>query len=389
MKLLNRIPSYFSQNVDQTIKLGVVGDSRAGKTTLVRCMEAESKRSFSHLFQSESSKTVSGVEEYTAGIVTHKFESKHFGHVLIFDFAGHEQYHASHSEVMAKFLLQDTIILLVVDVSLSDDEVELSVKRWLSFANILCSQAGIHSHVIVIASHVDQLNDMYSSLRSQRMEHVRIVIHKIASAYVHVEITKIVELDCRKLVSTGLDLIRTELTHLCRKLRKHVNINIRCLQIMEHISSNYSNCLSCTVGDLFESLQWKELECKDIVPFLMTLHEKGFLILAESKCSSWEEHLLIINYTELLETVNGSIFAPESFQKQFKSLCTNTGIVTFDKLRKAFSTIADINAIITYLEHFQFCRELTVSILLQLDMLPEGYSAEERFFFFPSLVMKV
>ena len=216
VKLLNRLLSYFSQNVDQTVKLAVVGNSRAGKTTLVRCMKAEVKRSFSYLLQSESSKNVTGVEEYTAGIVTHEFESKHFGHVLIFDFAGHEEYLASHSEVMAKFLLQDTIVLLVVDVSLSNSEVELSVKRWLSFVNILCSQAGTHSNVLVIASHIDQLKQ--KSLRLHKMNFFTTIFEKFTSIYDHVRIVQIVELDCRKLVSTGLDLVRNELTELCISL---------------------------------------------------------------------------------------------------------------------------------------------------------------------------
>ena len=101
-----------------------------------------------------------------------------------------------------------------------------------------------------------------------------------------------------------------------------------------------------------------------------------------------EECLFIFNYADLLETVNGSIFSPESFQKHFKGLCTNTGIVTLDKLKKAFPTIADVNAIIVYLEHFHFCKELAVSIMSDLAMLPEGYSAEEHFFFFPALVVK-
>ena len=387
MKLLNRLPSYFSQNVDQTVKLAVVGDSRAGKTTLVKCMKEEVKQTFvSYLLGIESGETVGEVEEYTAGIVTHEFESKHFGHVLIFDFAGHEEYLASHSEVMAKFLLQDTIVLLVVDVSRSFNEVELSVKRWLSFVNILCSQAGTHSNVLVIASHIDQLKQ--KSLRLHKMNSFMAIIEKFTSIYDHVGIVQIVELDCRKLVSTGLDLVRNELTELCRKLRGQVCIDMRCLQIMEHISSKYSNCLSCTVGDLFESLQWIELECKDIVPLLRSLHERGFLILADSKCSTVEECLFIFNYADLLETVNGSIFSPDSFQKHFKGLCTNTGIVTLDKLKKAFPTITDVNAIIVYLEHFQFCKELAVSIMSELAMLPEGYSAEERFFFFPSLVVK-
>ena len=154
--------------------------------------------------------------------------------MLIFDFAGHEEYHASHSEIMAKFLFQDTIVLLVVDVSLSENEVEHSVKHWLGFVNILCIRADTHSRVLVIASHIDQLK--HKSLRLNRMNSIMALIEKITSVYDHVGIAQIVELDCRKLVSTGLDLIRNELTQLCNKLRSQVYIDGRCLQIMEHIS---------------------------------------------------------------------------------------------------------------------------------------------------------
>ena len=92
MKLLGRLPSYFCQTVDQVIKLAVIGNSRAGKTTLVKSMREEVTASretfFSYLLGVKSSETVGEVEECTAGIVTHEFESKRLGHVLIFDF-GH------------------------------------------------------------------------------------------------------------------------------------------------------------------------------------------------------------------------------------------------------------------------------------------------------------
>ena len=51
LKLLKRMPSYLSQNVDKMVKLAVLGDSHAGKFTLVRCMMEEVKGTFLICFE--------------------------------------------------------------------------------------------------------------------------------------------------------------------------------------------------------------------------------------------------------------------------------------------------------------------------------------------------
>ena len=178
-------------------------------------MKAEVKRHFLYSLQSEGDKCVKGVEECTAGIVTHEFKSKYFGHIMIFDFVGHEEYQASHSEVMAKFLLQDTIIILVMDVSLNDDDIQLSMKRWLSFINILSSRVGTCSHVLVVASHFDELKR--KELRHKKLKFLKAILEKLSSANERVKVGKVVELDCRRLVSDGLDMIRKELKELYLK----------------------------------------------------------------------------------------------------------------------------------------------------------------------------
>ena len=64
--------------------------------------------------------------------------------------------------------------------------------------------------------------------------------------------------------------------------------------------------------------------------------KEGSLFLLKVSAVLWRNACSFSTMLDLVETVNGSIFAPESFQKHFKSLCTNTGIVTFDKLKKLF-----------------------------------------------------
>ena len=101
----------------------IIGNSGSGKSTLVKALTVE-KRRLGRITK------VRGVIPQTAGIVLTTLHSQMYGEVNIYDFAGHEEYYASH-----EMILQQTaqpLVLLVVNISLSKETIKMQILYWLS-----------------------------------------------------------------------------------------------------------------------------------------------------------------------------------------------------------------------------------------------------------------
>ena len=83
---------------DMAIKMFVLGDPGAGKSTLVKSIETESEGVASRL-KNQVSK-VRDVDKKTAGIIPHEIISKTLGRVTVYDFAGHREFYAGHDAVL-------------------------------------------------------------------------------------------------------------------------------------------------------------------------------------------------------------------------------------------------------------------------------------------------
>ena len=106
--------------ISPTINIFVLGNSGSGKSTLVKALSTENAV-FGKLVK------VRGVIPLTAGIVPTALHSQVFGRVNIYDFAGHEEYYASH-----EMILQHTaqaLVLLTLDVSAPLLDIEGDTQR--------------------------------------------------------------------------------------------------------------------------------------------------------------------------------------------------------------------------------------------------------------------
>ena len=128
-------------------------------------------------------------------------------------------------------------------------------------------------------------------------------------------------------------------------------------------------------------------DTQGIIEICNVLHEKGQLILLKNKSKpniSW----VILNKETLLGTVNGTVFAPQSF-KQHRDMSSSTGVVPFHKIAKYFPD-HDPNMIVEFLSHMEFCQEVrdqeVLHLLTPYDRATGSNSSSERYFFFPRLV---
>ena len=75
------------------IKVFIVGDQGVGKSTLTEALQAESSGFVS--FVVGRFRNVSNVDQNTAGVVPHDFESNQYGRTTLYDFAGHREFYTS------------------------------------------------------------------------------------------------------------------------------------------------------------------------------------------------------------------------------------------------------------------------------------------------------
>ena len=140
-------------------KLVLTGYSGAGKTTISRlilllatCSKATG------FFSWLSSGRVTDVECLTAGILPLHVESKvdEVGNMVIYDFAGQQEYYSSHAAVLERIMRNSAAIFVcIVDLSQCMDKISESIHYWISFTENACSSAQGSSHVIIVGSHAD------------------------------------------------------------------------------------------------------------------------------------------------------------------------------------------------------------------------------------------
>ena len=101
----------------------------------------------------------SGVPPHTAGIIPIPFNSKHFGHVVLYDFAGQHEYYSSHAAVMENLILPSCpLFLILIDISKPIEIVKEELLYWWMFIDNYCKElkeAIDFPHAILVGSQKD------------------------------------------------------------------------------------------------------------------------------------------------------------------------------------------------------------------------------------------
>ena len=117
----------------------------------------------------------------------------------------------------------------------------------------------------------------------------------------------------------------------------------------------------------------------------LELNDRGHILLLKDRIAV-ENSYVVIDKDFLLSKISGTVFAPEGF-KQYKQLSTNTGVVPLSKIAKCFPD-KDLDILIGFLTHLEFCHEISDQGLHQL--ISEQYSKVshklERYYLFPGLI---
>ena len=369
-------PSHLKKTqAEMSIKMFVVGNPGAGKSTLV-----ESLKTVSGLLRFFSK--VKGVQEKTAGVIPHDFTSKSLGTVSLYDFAGHEEFHSSHEVLLSSSVANSaSIIVLVVNIRDENDNIKSNTTYWLELVKNQCSPSGPKPHIVVVCSHVDQSKNVNEKLS---------LVVELTRSYTKFQYVGEVKLDCRYAASSSMKKLRSILEQSCNSLRSSGEMAIECHCFFVFLLDKFKDTTAVTLGTVKEVVKneayMKFLASHDLHAICKLLSQRGNILLMTNK-EDPEKSWIILNKAALLTDVNGALFAPEGF-KEHKKICSSTGVVPLSRMEILFDGY-NIDMITQYLSHLEFCYEITDPKLLSLlpdDDIISFLTPNERFFFFPGLV---
>ena len=391
LKMIQSFPQYKKDfPVHTYTKVILTGCSGAGKTTLSQLILLLASESTS--FFSLSSGRVTDVECLTAGIIPHNVESKvkKVGNMVIYDFAGQQEYYSSHAAVLECVMGNSAAIFVcIVDLSHCKKTISESIHYWMSFMENAASSSVKQgsSHVIIIGSHADQVKS------SQELKEKRSLVESIADNRVkQLTYRGFVSMDCRLSKTKDARHFRSLLsTSQQAVLSSQPRMSLYCHMLYAFLCKKLS-MKGCTLQKLTSFLSSKEdisLDSTSLKKSLDSLSEKGLIVFVpnqEDPQSSW----VVVEKEALLREVNGKLFAPEDFE-QYHKVASNTGVVSIVSLEELFPQYSS-EMLVGCLESMEFCHSVDPSMLQGTNLksnkgtLSPSRSSGASHLFFPSLV---
>ena len=391
------------QPLNPAMKIIVLGNSEAGKTTLVNALKR----------MDTSSENISSVDGPTAGLKTSEHCSKDLGRVTFHDFAGQPEYESGNSAFLENSVTgaQPPIFLLLVDSS-QHSSLERNAKYWFTYIkNHSPQQLETPPHVIVVGSHSD-------CVHITKHDDIKRVI-KAAIDSVHSSKFKVfgpVLLDCRKIASKHLKTLKKNISKSCSSLRISVTVDCRCHILFAYLSEWFKGKPAINLSAIQEKIKLETSHTehneaytyydgdytrhayleKDythlepgVVPYygfarpptyvahssdlrlyqsrnedillpftketllelIQSLHSGGHLLLLNTEKDCW----IVLDNDSLFAEVNGILFAPKNFK--LPKLPTNTGVVSVEMLHSLFKKL-DIDLVTEYLVYSEFCQKI-------------------------------
>ena len=389
-----------SQPLHPFMKVFLLGNSEAGKSTLVKSLNTDTPD------------TISNVEGPTAGIVPIQCNSDVFGNVLFHDFAGHPEFESSHSAFLESSLSPSPsssppIFILVVDVHNTHQEITQHVQYWLSFIKNYCGSTEVKPHAIIIGSHADLLS---SSECSTSLSFLRKALD--VSKQSVLKCFGPLVLDCRKPGSEDMESLRTLLIESCSSLRHCVELDSRCHVLFAYLHEQFTGVSAVTVGDLQKRIRGSRqpgfapgiyspnigiplpFVSDELIKLLDVLYHRSHLLLLKG-ASEIKDYWIVLDQDTLLHKVNGTIFAPQDFEHHLTAE-TSIGVVPSSKLDQLFPDL-DPNMVKQFLLYSELCQKIeddeTLRLILGSGTKSSDQSlsiismdSESHFFFFPGLI---
>ena len=379
-------------------KIFVMGNPSAGKSTLVKAIQSRMTDTSLLGGLTAKFKKVSGVKLRTAGIIPVPIESQELGNIIMYDLAGQYQYYSSHAALLERLVSSPgALLMVVVDLSKSKEEITQQLQYWSSFIENHCSQSTSKPAVVVIGSHAD----VVKSQKENPAQKVADILKKPSSSLQALD--DIISLNCTQLASDGLTKACDAIAGQVTQFQKKFDIDLQVHFLYDFLSREFEGQTAGRVSEIVSRIAEDSntemtvgLDEKEVIVLLpqdtptlsqhlTTLSEKGrFLYLRNDQ--NVDDSWVILDQEVLLSEVNGTVFAPENF-KEHHDISSSTGVVPFSKIEQAFPSHSP-EMIISFLSHLEFCQQIAESeaSVISGDQLGGSQQSPEALYFFPALV---
>ena len=362
------------------VKIFIVGNPSAGKSSLTKALQTETSAALVFI---TGPQLVRNVERKTAGIVPCQFTSKTYGEVTFFDFAGQQEYYASHAALLKNSISSSTpLFLTVADLRDSKEDIKQKLVFWMNFLANQCTSLPTKPHVIIVGSHKDVLK---SKGEDPRVKLDFEFDQTVASKF---HIHDFIPMDCRQHNSRGITKLRTSVKNICETIRKELDATtLHYLYIFLLDRFRGVPALTCEEVQRLASSESLEIPLRQNNPEYLyksceELDKAGYIIFIKHYdiAKSW----IVLDQDALMSEVNGVLFAPEGF-KQHSDLANATGVASVSRLAKKFPQ-HNQEMLVLFLSHFEFCQEIHDDGVLQLINQDHCETTNDRYLFFPGLV---
>ena len=366
--------------VDSYRKVFFCGNKTAGKSSLAQCIIYRANKPPDYHYN--PSQCVKGVQLETAGINYHNIRSHEVGNIILYDFAGHQEYYSSHAAVLENLMLTSpAVFTIVIDSTKGFDYFKKQLYYWLNFIENVCANLTKSSQVIVIGSYADQFTGRYDEFKSHVNYFVNDAIRKQ-------DYRGFVAMECHCPGGKGFPEFIVHLRESCKAVvDKSDSISYYC-----HVHYAYLQKLqkvAIIINELIESL--KALDDPSLpsnetvlVDYLSILSDKGLVLFLRKEIvsNSW----IVINKSSLLAEVNGVLFN-QNIKRLPIPTSSNTGIVHVSDLQKLFP-IYDTNMLIDFLISMEFCHVIDSDTLdtIITNLSSSDHVSNVDVLFFPALI---
>ena len=127
--------------LESIVKVFIVGNPLAGKSSLVQALQSNPGFIKSLIGQFQKAR---GVKQHTVGIDidSFSFSSKDFGNIMVYDFAGQQEFHTSHAAVLQSSSSHLVgLFVVVVNIAQCEHDLYQHLNYWVSFIQECCAHS--------------------------------------------------------------------------------------------------------------------------------------------------------------------------------------------------------------------------------------------------------
>ncbi|XP_035662213.1 protein TORNADO 1-like [Branchiostoma floridae] len=358
-----------------TIKLILCGDGQAGKTSLQAILR---KTGFiaGAFWNIRRQLRREDAFNPTPGVHVSSKTVGGFGRLRLHDFAGQAQFYVTHAMLLRT---TNAIFPVIYKITDGEDKQKRQIHGWLSF--ICCSNTDptYKPRAVLIASHVDKLQDQKAGLcrATALVDHYKELFQE--SLVVSQEVFL---MNCLEAGSREIQRLREVLAAFRDDvLKQRPKVPKVCIQLLAGIEGWREE------RKTFPVMSWQEyltsikhahgIFKERIVQLASSyLHDEGEIISLRQEPNS----LVVLDPQWLNTSVFGPLLASNNFDTiRDKINRTAEDHVTREELTRVFSDIADIPLLIKLLQDFQLChthdsRTFILPSLLQKEMEESAWS---------------